>query len=97
MCFEGADCTLSCISTVNMGWYQLVSHFPFRLDDALVFSTYGIVKYLEVYQNVVVFKLLHDVAVGKESVFVGDQLEGSGNDGIGITMICYHYVLIFTS
>ena len=24
---------------MDMGWYQLVYHYPLRLDDALVFST----------------------------------------------------------
>ena len=51
---------------------------------------------MEVYQHVAVFKLLHDGSIDKESVFVGTQIEGSVNDGIGITMICYHYVLIYT-
>ena len=96
MCFEDADCTFRCISMMDMGWYQLLSHSPLRFDDALVFSTCCIVQYLEVYQHVAVFKPLHDGAVGKESMFVGAQLEGSGNYFIGIAVICYHYVLIST-
>ena len=56
---------------MGMGWYQLVSHPPIIIDDTLVLSTYLIVKYMEVYQHVAVFKPLHDGAVGKEYVFVG--------------------------
>ena len=59
-----------CISKMYMGWYQLLSQSPLRLDDALVFSTCLIVQYLEVYQHVAVFKPLHDGALGKESVLV---------------------------
>ena len=44
-------------------------------------------QYLEVYQHVAVFKPFNDGSVGKESMFVGARLEGSGNGGIGITMI----------
>ena len=87
MCFESADCTFRCASTMDMGWYQLVSHSPLRLDDELVFSTFSIVQYLEVYQHVAVLKPLHDDDVGKESVFVGAWLEGSGSYSIIITMI----------
>ena len=97
MCFEIADCTFRCIYTMDMGWYQLVSHSPLRLDDALVFITFFIVQYLEVYQHVAVFKPLHDGVVGKESVFFYALLEGSVNYDIGIKMICYHYVLVSTS
>ena len=75
----------------------MVSHSLLRLDDALVFSTRFIVQYLEVYQHIEVFKPLHDGAVEKESAFVGAFIEGSGNYGIGITMIYYHYVLVSTS
>ena len=49
------------------------------------------------YQHVAVFKTLYDGSVGKESVFVGAWLEGRGNDGIGIKMIWYHYVMVTTS
>ena len=49
----------------------MVSHYPLILDDALVFSSCFIVQNLKVYHHVVVFKLLHDGDVGKESVFFG--------------------------
>ena len=96
MCFEKVDCEFCCISLIDMGWYQLVSHSPLRLDDALVFTNCFIVQYLEVYQHAAFFKTLHYGAVGKESVFFGACLKGSGDYGIGITMICYHCVLVST-
>ena len=96
MCFESVDCTVHCISSMDMGWYKLVSHSQPRLYDALVFSTFFIVQYLEVYEHVVVFKPLYDGTLGKEAVFFGVVLEGKGNDGIGITMVCYNCVLVST-
>ena len=81
---------------MDMGWYQLVFHYSFRLGNALVFSTCFIIQELEFHQNITVFETLHDGFVGEQSMFVGVRLEGSGNDSIGITMIRNSYILIST-
>ena len=65
MCFKGADCTFICISNMDMGRYQFLSHYLLRLDDALVFSTCFVIQYLEVYQNVAVLETLRDGTIGE--------------------------------
>ena len=79
---------------MDMEWYQLVFHSPFRLDDALIFSFCFIIQNLEVHQHITVLMMLHDGVVCEQSVFVGARLEGGGNDSIGVTIIRNRYILI---
>ena len=67
---------------MDMGWYQWVLQYPFRLDYVLVFSTCFIIQDLEFHQHIAVLEPLHDVFVSAQLVFVGARLEGSENDSI---------------
>ena len=79
---------------MDMGWYQLVLHSPFRIDDALIFSTRFIIQNFKVHQHITVLETFHGVVVGYQYVFVSAKLEGSGNDIIGITMMHNHCILL---
>ena len=49
---------------MDMGWYTLVVHYTFRLDNVLVFSTCFVIQELEFHKNITVLEMLHDGVVG---------------------------------
>ena len=75
----------------------MVFHYPFRLDDEIVFSTHFIIQDLEVHQHTMVLELLQYGVVSEQSVFVAVILEGSGNDIFGVTTIRNNYIFISTA
>ena len=54
----------SALIQMDMGWYQLVFHSPFRLDDVIIFSTCFIIQNFKVHQHITVLDTLHDGVVG---------------------------------
>ena len=82
---------------MDTGWHQLIFHSPFRIDDAIIFSTCFIIQNVRVHQHMMVLDTLHDGVVVCQSVFVSARLEGSDNDSIGIKMIHNYYILLATA
>ena len=97
MGLEGANGSFSGIEMINIRRYELVVCFPHFCDGMFVLSAGFIVQDLKVNGVASGAEVLHDGIIRFNSMFVFAGLEWGVQDGVGITMIHNHYVLIATA
>ena len=91
---EGANGTLSSVLSMHIGRDTLVRCLPFNLNDTFVFSANFVVEDLEVDFVAAGAETIHDGVVCCDAILVFFSFEGSNKDGVGITMIGSHDVLV---
>ena len=96
MSLEGLDGSFCCIGLVDIGWDELVSGVPGLGDGSEVVSAGFVVEYLVL--DFVAFGLEsgHDAPVCSYSMAVVAGLEGFHENGIGVTVVGQHDVLVAT-
>ena len=97
MIFEGANGALGSVASMHVGRNKLIRSFPFDFDDVFVRSAYFVVEDLKVNFMAAGAETSHDGVVSCNTVLVFFSFEGSDKDGVGVTMICRHDVLVATA
>ena len=94
MCLEGLDGALGNVAAMHVWGDELVCAFPVVGDDSTVFSTGFVVQYLVVDGVGLCCELTHELVVGRDTVSVLAGLEGLDQDGVGVTVVGKHEVLV---
>ena len=79
---------------MDVGGYQLVCSQPDVSDVAAGFLAGFVVKYLVVDGVTASLEAVHDAGVGGYAVAVFSCLEGLNKDGVCITVVGHHQVLV---
>ena len=95
--FEGLDGTFGGIAAMDVRRYWLVGAVPFLGDDAAVFCTGLVVEDLVFDDLASLLEIGHDASVGWYAVAIMFGLEGFDEDGIGVTVVGEHDVLVATA
>ena len=94
MRFEGADGTFGYVATMEIGGYQLVCGCPDVGDVSALFLSGFVVEDLVVNDVTASLEAGHDASVGRYAVAVFSCLEGLDEDGVGVSVVGDHQVLV---
>ena len=82
---------------MHVGRHKLVKCFPLHLDNTFAFSANFIVEVLKIDLVASGAETIHDGVICRDAILVFFSFEGSNKDGVGITMIGSHDVLVATA
>jgi hypothetical protein len=91
---ESLDGAFGYVAAMHVGGDELVGAVPVFSDDSTVFSTGFVVQNLVVNGVCPCCKSSHEVVVGWDAVSVVAGLEGFDEDGVGVTVVGQHEVLV---
>ena len=94
MRFEGADGAFGYVAPMDVGGYQLVCSRPDVGDVVAVFLSGFVVEYLVVDGVTASLEAGHDLGVGRYAVAVFLCIEELDENGVCITVVGHHQVLV---
>ena len=97
MIFEGVDGPFRSITVMDIQRNELVGNFPVLLNNTLALGADFIVEDLEVNLVAARGEMMHGGVVSIDVILVLLGFEWCNEDGVGITVVCSHCVLVFTA
>ena len=94
---ESANDALGNVAAMHVWRPELVGYFPLLFDIMPILRSHFIVEDLKIYPVTAIDETLHDDYLGSNAVLTFFNLERAHKNGVGVTMVGSHDVLIPTA